>query len=130
MKIPKMSVVLDTFKRHRLQIAVWLLVVGIVLTGTPIPLPHVADGINLPPTIKAPIFFPALVPFGKVAVLLGLIGGGFAILTKWLKLTPDDSQKMAKALADATRTGKAQYVETRADRPNVLIEPVEPTPKA
>ncbi len=121
----KASMIIDFFKRHRLQIAVWMLVAGIVLTGTRVPLPHLADG--LPTSIAAPIYFPALLGVGKICILFGMIGGGFAILTKWLKLTPDDSQKLAAALAEATRTGKPQFVETRADRPDVIIKPLEPT---
>ncbi len=135
MPIPKFSVIVDKFKAHRLQIAVWFLVAGIVLTGVNLPLPQTVFGIKLafvglPATIAAPILFPHLIGLGRFFLLIGMIGGGFAMVTKFFKLAPDDSAKLAAALAEATRTGKPQRVETRADRPDVTVTPIEPTPRA
>ncbi len=119
----KLSIILDFLKRHRLQIAVWFLVTGIILTGTRIPLPDM--GYGLPTSAAFPVFFPSLLGFGKVLLLLGSAGGGVALVSKWMGLAPDDSQKLAKAVADAARTGEVQRVVTRADRPNVLVAPLE-----
>jgi len=120
----KLSIILDFLKRHRLQIAVEFLVLGIILTGVRFPLPDL--GLGLPSSFAFPVWFPVLVAPGKICLMIGSLGGGVAILTKWLKLAPDDSAKLAKAVADAARTGKPQTVETRADRPDVVVTPVTP----
>ncbi len=108
----------DFLLRHRIQISAVFVFVGCFLAGVPIPLP--TGGM-----LALPVPFPDLVPLGHALAGLGAMGGGVALITRWLRLMPDQAQKLERAVKDAAKTGEVQVVETRPGLPNVQVTPVK-----
>ncbi len=117
----------DWYFAHRIEVAAWLLVVGIILTGIRVPLPDMLTSLGLPATIAVPVWFPLFVPLGRVFLLIGLAGGGVGVLTRRFNLAPSQAQKLAAAAKEAARTGDVQLVKTRPGGPDILVAPTPET---
>jgi hypothetical protein len=109
----------DFLLRHRVHISAFVLLVGCVLAGIPVPMPWGG-------TFEMPTPWPSLVPFGYWLAGLGSVGGGLAMLSRYLRIAPDQAAKLDRAVKAAAKSGATVQVKTRADLPDVEIVPIPP----